>query len=150
LLRFATGAPSYEHSRTSIGLCLENIREIQYDKAYSSKIPMVVRALEKKTDPFRPRQEGEEVLGSEYSYLSVIGALMYLANNTGPDINFAVNLLTRYSVTSTMRHWNGIKDVLRYLQGTSDLGLFYKKNQDLSFIGYVDTRYLSDLHNGKS
>jgi hypothetical protein len=52
------------------------------DKAYPSKTPMVVRVLEKHTDPFRPHQEGEEVLGSEYPYLSAIGALMYLANNT--------------------------------------------------------------------
>jgi hypothetical protein len=43
-----------------------------------------------------------------------------------------------------------MKDVLRYLQGTPDLGLFYKKYQDLSLIGYVDAGYLSDPHNGKS
>jgi hypothetical protein len=68
------------------------------------------------------------VLGSEYPYLSVIGALMYLANNTRPDIAFAVNLLARYSAAPTMRYWNGVKDVLRYLRGTSYLGLFYLKN----------------------
>jgi hypothetical protein len=53
---------------------------------------------------------------------------MYLANNTRPDITFAVNLLARYSAAPFMRHWNEVKDVLRYLQGTSDLGLFYPKN----------------------
>jgi hypothetical protein len=74
------------------------------DKAYSARIPMVVHALEKDTDPFRPKEEGEEVLEQEYSYLSVIGALMYLANNTKPDIAFAVNCLVRYSAVSTMRH----------------------------------------------
>jgi hypothetical protein len=85
------------------------------DKAYPSKTIMVVRALKKDTDPFQPCQEGEEVLGSEYPYLSVIGALMYLANNTRLDIAFGVNLLTRYSVVPTMRHWSGVKNVLRYL-----------------------------------
>jgi hypothetical protein len=54
-------------------------------------------------------------LSSEYSYLSDIGTLMYLANNTRSDIAFAVNLLARYSVAATMRHWNGVKNVLRYL-----------------------------------
>jgi hypothetical protein len=81
------------------------------DKAYPSKTPMVIRALEKDTDLFQPHQEGEEVLGSEYPYLSAIRALMYLANNTRPDIAFIVNLLARYSVAPTMRHWNGVKDV---------------------------------------
>jgi hypothetical protein len=85
------------------------------DKTYPSKNPMVVRALEKDTDPFQPCQEGEEVLGSEYPYLSAIRALMYLANNTRPDIAFAVNLLARYSATPTMHHWNGVKYVLIYL-----------------------------------
>jgi hypothetical protein len=54
---------------------------------------------------------------------------MYLTNNTIPDIAFTVNLLTRYSVDPTMRHWNEVKDVLRYIQGTPDLGHFYKKNR---------------------
>jgi hypothetical protein len=70
--------------------------------------------LQKDTDPFRPRQEGEEVLSYEYPYLRVIRALMYLANNTRPDIAFAANLLVGYSAAPTMRHWNGVKDVLRY------------------------------------
>jgi hypothetical protein len=54
------------------------------DRAYSDRTPMVVRAVEKETDPFRLKEEGEEVLRPEYSYLSVIGALMYLPNNTRP------------------------------------------------------------------
>jgi hypothetical protein len=89
-------------------------------------------------------------LGYEYPYLSVTGALMYLVNNTRPNIAFAVNLLARFSVAPTMRHWNGVKYVLRYLQGTPDLDLFYKKNQDLRLIGYIDVGYLSDSHNARS
>jgi hypothetical protein len=88
-------------------------------------------------------------LGFKYPYLSVIGALMYLANNMRLDIAFVVNLLARFSAAPTMRHWNGVKDVLQYLQGTPDLDLFYKKNQDLSLVGYADVGYLSDPHNGK-
>jgi hypothetical protein len=88
------------------------LEKFNMDKVYTSKTPMVIRALEKDSDPFWPCQEGEEVLGSEYPYLSAIGALMYLANNTRPDISFAVNLLARFSAAPTMHHWNGVKDVL--------------------------------------
>jgi hypothetical protein len=95
------------------------------DKAYPQRTPMIVRALEKDKDPFRPKQEGEEVFGAEYPYLSAIGALMYLANNTRPDIAFTVNCLIRHSAAPTMRHWNDIKNILRYLNGTIDLGLFF-------------------------
>ena len=66
---------------------------------------MVVRSLDIEKDPFRPREEGEEILGPKIPYLSAIGALMYLANNTWPDIAFAVNLLARYSAAPTKRHW---------------------------------------------
>jgi hypothetical protein len=50
------------------------LEKFNMDKAYPSKTHMVVRALEKYTDPFWLRQEREEVLGSEYPYLSAIGA----------------------------------------------------------------------------
>jgi hypothetical protein len=62
------------------------LEKLNMDKAYPSKTLIVVRALEKNSDPFRSCQEGEEVLGSEYPYLSAIGALRYLSNNTSPDI----------------------------------------------------------------
>jgi hypothetical protein len=72
---------------------------------------MIVRALEKDKDQFMPKQKGEEVLRAEYPYLSVIGALMYLANNTRPNIAFMINCLGRHSATPIMRHWNGIKNI---------------------------------------
>ncbi|XP_048599946.1 secreted RxLR effector protein 161-like [Brassica napus] len=62
---------------------------------------MVVRSLDVNKDPFRPREKNEEVLGPEVPYLSAIGALMYLASHTRPDISFAVNLLARFSSCPT-------------------------------------------------
>jgi hypothetical protein len=75
---------------------------------------------------------------------------MYLANYTRHDIAFAVNLLARYSATLTRRHWLGIKTILRYLQGTQDLGLWLPKNQAPTMVGYVDVGYMSDPHNTRS
>jgi hypothetical protein len=111
---------------------------------------MIVCALEKDKDPFRSKQEGEEVLETEYPYLSDIGALMYLANNTRLDIAFTVNCLARHSAAPTMRHWNGIKNILRYLNGTIDPSLFFQRNQKSNLIGYADASYLSDPQNGRS
>jgi hypothetical protein len=65
------------------------------------------------------------VLGQEYPYLRIMGARMYLTNNTRPDIAFVVNCLARHSAAPTMHHWNGIKNILRYLVGTIDLGLYF-------------------------
>jgi hypothetical protein len=96
------------------------------DKTYSASTPMFIRALEKDKDPFRSKVE-EEVPGQEYPYLSVIGVLIYLANNMRPDIAFVVNCLARHSTAPTMRYWNDIKNILRYLVSTIDLGLYFQK-----------------------
>lgn len=49
------------------------------------------RSLQIYQDPYEPIEEGDKVIGPEYSYLSIIGALMYLVNNTRPDIVFVMN-----------------------------------------------------------
>jgi hypothetical protein len=49
-----------------------------------------------------------------------------------------------------MHHWNGIKNILRYLVGTIDHGLDFQKNQDSKLIGYADVGYLSDPRNAIS
>ncbi|KAG7528432.1 hypothetical protein ISN44_Un184g000040 [Arabidopsis suecica] len=61
--------------------------------AHPLSSPMVVRSLGLDSDSFDPKKDEEEVLGPEVPYLSAIGALMYLASHTRPDICFAVNLL---------------------------------------------------------
>jgi hypothetical protein len=43
---------------------------------------MVVRFLDVEKDPFKPREDGEQILGSKFPYLNAIGVLMYLANST--------------------------------------------------------------------
>ncbi|KAM0976935.1 hypothetical protein ACFX2C_019778 [Malus domestica] len=86
---------------------------------------MVVRILDAKQDPFHPKKDKEEILEPGFPYLSVIGALLYLAQYTRPDISFGVNLLTRYINEPTRRHCNGVKEIFCYLKGTMDLGLFY-------------------------
>ena len=105
--------------------------------------------MEEDKDPFRPKDDDEEVLGPKVPYLSSIGALMYLVNYTRPAILLAVNLLTRYNAAPTRRHWVGVKTILNY-QGTQDLGLWFPKNQVPTMVGYVDAGYRSDPHIARS
>ncbi|XP_068329664.1 secreted RxLR effector protein 161-like [Pyrus communis] len=106
-------------------------------------------------------EDEKEILEPNVPYLSAIGALLYLAQCIRPDISFAVNLLARYSNASTRRHWNGVKDIFRYLKGTTDLGLFYTRESpcvaapydpqiDSRLVGYVDAGYLFDPHRARS
>ena len=95
-------------------------------------------------------KKDEELLGPEVPYLSVIGALMYLANCSRPNIAFYVNLLARYNSAPTRRHWNGIKHLLCYLRGTTNIGLFYSRESKQQFLGYADAGYCSDPYKGRS
>ena len=103
------------------------LKRVYLDKAHSLRLPMIVRSLDVKKDPFRHCEKGKELLGPEILYLSSIGAIMYLPNCTRLDIAFSVNLLASYSFAPTQIHWKGIKHILRYLQGTTDMGLLYLK-----------------------
>ena len=116
------------------------------NEAHSLTSPMIVRSLDVKNDLFHPYEKGEELLGPEVPYLRAIGALMYLATCTRPYIFFPVNLLAIYSSAPTRRHWNGFKHILRYLKGTSDMGLYYSKESKQQLLGYADVGYLLDSH----
>jgi hypothetical protein len=85
-----------EHLKNGIFVHQENyiakvLKRFYMDKSHPLSTPMVVRSLDVNKDPFRPRENDEELLGPEVPYLSAIGALMYLAGHTRPDISFAVN-----------------------------------------------------------
>ena len=125
------------------------LKRFYMDKSHPLNSPMVVRSLEVTKDPFRPKKKNEELLDPEVPYLSAICALMYLANYTRLDVAFSVNLLARYNSAPTKRHWNGIKHILRYLHGTSDMGLFYSKEMEPQLLGYADAGYLSDPHKSR-
>ena len=127
------------------------LKRFNMDKAHPLSTPMVVRSLNPQKNQFRPRESDEEIFGPEVPYLNAIGALMYLAQCTRPDIAFTVNLLARFCFEPTRRHWNGIKHIFRYLLGTIDLGLYYSKESTTSgLVGYSNAGYRSDPHKAHS
>jgi hypothetical protein len=100
-------------------------------------------------DPYRPCEEEEDEIDKQ-RYLAAVGALIYLATHTRPDILFATSVLARHSRKPAHRHWAGIKHLLRYLRGTEDLGLHFTKDAESNIVGYADSGYRTDEVNGKS
>src|SRR5258706_15835903 len=82
-----------------------------------------------------PTNEEEMRDMANVPYASLIGALMYAAIGTRPDIAFAVGALSRFLSNPGRRHWTEAKCVLSYLKGTSDYAIRY--NKDKSVIGNV-------------
>jgi hypothetical protein len=100
-------------------------------------------------DPYQPREEEEEIIDKS-RYLTAVGALTYLTTHTRPYIAFATSILARHSQNPTHRHWNGIlKHLLRYLRGTTDLGLYYQ-NTNPEIKGFADSGFRTDPSAGKS
>ena len=71
-------------------------------------------------------------------YASAIGSLIYAMVCTWPYIAFAVGVFSRFVSNPGEKHWDVVKWLLRYLKGTSGMGLcFWQKG--VKFEGYVDT-----------
>ena len=85
-------------------------------------------------------------------YQSAVGSLMYLSVSTRPDITYAVSNVARFSVKPTKEHWNAVKRIMRYLKGTTSLGITYTSDgsNDLELIGYSDADWGGDINDRKS
>ena len=75
---------------------------------------------------------------------------MYAQVCTRPDIAFIVNALGRYLSNPGLNHWKAVKKVMRYLQGTKDYMLIYKRSDQLEVTGYSDFDFASCLDDRKS
>ncbi|XP_071676767.1 uncharacterized protein [Lolium perenne] len=80
-----------------------------------------------------------ELLSSEDStrYRSIVGALQYITL-TRPDIAFSVNKVCQFLHAPTTVHWTAVKGILRYLRGTTALGLRLSKSLSTSVSAFSD------------
>lgn len=83
------------------------------------------------------------------SYRSLVGKLMYLTH-TRPDIVFAVNLLTRYMHKPSKNHYSLAKRVLRYLSGTLNHGIWYKRLDSIKLEEFTDSDWGGCVEDRKS
>lgn len=71
-------------------------------------------------------------------YQSAVGSLLYLVQGTRPDLAYAVSVISRHNQSHTETHWNMIKRILRYIQGTKNFRLRYSRDADCQLHGYCD------------
>ena len=94
--------------------------------------------------------KAEEECGvDERDYRRNIGCLRYLIH-TRPDLAYSVGVLSRYMHAPKESHRAALKQVLRYLQGTTGYGLEFKSRSEKGFIGYSDSSYNVDPDDGKN
>jgi hypothetical protein len=85
----------------------------------------------------------------QISYALVVGSLMYAQVDTRLDIAFVVGMFGRYQTVSGMDHWKAAKKNLRYLQGTKNYMLTFRKPDNFEVIGYSDSDFSNCINNKK-
>ena len=92
-----------------------------------------------------PRNELERKKMDNCPYNAAIDILMYAQACTKIDISFAIGMLGRYQIDPSMNHWVGKKKVLRYLSGTRNHMLTYRKIDHLEVISYSNADFAKCL-----
>nr|GEX44481.1 ribonuclease H-like domain-containing protein [Tanacetum cinerariifolium] len=122
-------------TRTTSGILLSQTK-------YATEI--IEQAQMLNGNPCRTLIDTEKKLGPEGSpvtdptlYRSLVGSLRYLTF-TRPDLAYAVQQLCLYMHDPREPHHNAMKRVIRYLRGTTDLGLQLFQSTTSQLIAYSD------------
>lgn len=90
-----------------------------------TKIEVVGETSENESRPFR----------------ELIGCLMYAMSTTRPDLSASVNFFSRYQGSQNETLWKNLKRVLRYIKGTINLCLVFRKSRGQTVTCFADADY---------
>jgi hypothetical protein len=99
-----------------------------------------------------PQTPEDDEFMRDKPYVSAVGALMYLAIATRPDIAHAVSVLCRFMSKPGPAHWKAAKHLFRYLRGSVDYRLTYAPDPSSTqlFTTYSDADHGGNPDNGRS
>jgi histone deacetylase 1/2 len=119
------------------------LRRTNMDKSKAVSTPMSVQ------DKLAADQ-GEPLSGDAvFQYRSTVGGLQYLTL-TRPDISFAVNKVCQYLAQPTTVHWEAVKWILRYIKGTTDIGLRIRKSPSMLLSVFTDADWAGSADDRRS
>ena len=82
-------------------------------------------------------------------YRSMIGKLQYVVHSR-PDIALDVGIVARFFANPRENHLMAMKRIMRYLKGTKEYGLYYKKNDKFELRAYIDADWAGNINDRKS
>ena len=107
--------------------------------------------------PFTPRQDLEDPntdAVADYPYRECVGAQLYLATCTRPDLAFAVSTHASYNARPTKRAWNRVMQTNRYINATKNCGIVFNGNlntrQRNCITVHVDSDHAGDTRTRRS
>jgi hypothetical protein len=108
------------------GLCLKVLKVFRMENCKPAVTPM--ESTVKLTSTLDHLGSAEQrPLGEEEAtlYRSGLGSLMYLVNSTRPDLATATVICARFMQKPLHGHMTALKQILRYVRGTVNLGIEY-------------------------
>jgi len=93
--------------------------------------------------------ENQKAYVSKFPYQNIVGALLYLALNTRPDIAYSVGVLARFNSYPNFRACKALLRVLIYLRTTSTLGIKFS-GTELNLFAFSDADWAGDLDSRRS
>ena len=123
-----------ERNMTQKGLIKKVIATTKMEKCNPNWLPAAASALG--SDP-----DGEPYDQVQFNYASVVGMLLYLSNNTRPDITFAVSQVARFTANPKKSHAQAIKTIVRYLVRTFDKGILVTPDKTYNMKCWVDADF---------
>ncbi|KAC9923458.1 hypothetical protein E3N88_45065 [Mikania micrantha] len=136
------------------GGCSDKIRELQ--KKMEEKFEMTDLGLSDCNSTKFSMEPGLKLSKNEESeeadatqFRKWIGCLRYLIH-TRPDLSYSVGYVSRFMQNPKQVHVQALKQILRYVKGTTKVGLFYHRGGSNILHGYSDSSYSADKDDGKS
>ena len=134
------GIESCDDAGAVLGMRITRGREGQMLKldqeVYINKV-LVTFGMENSNSAITPEEEraaarqsaatfhDDEEAGWREHYGSIVGAVLYIALSTRPDIAHAATMRARVVSNPSYSDWLACKRILRYLKGTSSMGLTF-------------------------
>jgi hypothetical protein len=88
--------------------------------------------------------DGAFVIQIDVPCNNLIGSLQYASITTRHDTSMAMSHLNRFLAQPSFKHWETGKRVLRYLNGTIDVGLVLGGQDSCTLTRYCDSDWASD------
>jgi hypothetical protein len=140
----------YEREQGRIHLCQKTYIGALMEK-YGEYV-VLQRSLPIQAGIILTKEQGEQ-LPTWKPYSSLVGALLFLAVSTRPDISFAVGVLSKFLKCPGEPHWEVAVGVLSYLSATRDRGVMlgdFGFGEQGKLIGFADADWANDIDDRKS
>ncbi len=85
-----------------------------------------------------------------FPYREAVGALLYLAISTRPDISYAVGQVAKHRQNPDLSHWEAVEQIFAYLITTQDYGLWLGGDEENVIVGYCDADFAGDINDRTS